>query len=87
MPVPFDDLNAESTHSGAIAWLRFLDEENGESVRAALFQTSDQGEPLDFLLHPYGLARVPRAMGEPPGQVPCRLSPNRYFRPPLHLRY
>ena len=48
MPVPFDDLNAESTHSGAIAWLRFLDEENGESVRAALFQTSDQGEPLDF---------------------------------------
>ena len=48
MPVPFDDLSAESTHSGAIAWLRFLDEEDGEGVRAALFQTSDQGEPLDF---------------------------------------
>ncbi len=48
MPVPFDDLSAESTHSGGIAWLRFLDEEDGEGVRAALFQTSDQGEPLDF---------------------------------------
>ena len=48
LPVPFDDLSAESTHSGAIAWLRFLDEEDGEGVRAALFQTSDQGEPLDF---------------------------------------
>ena len=48
MPVPFDDLSAESTHSGAIAWLRFVDEEDGKGIRAALFQTSDQGEPLDF---------------------------------------
>ena len=48
MPVPFDDLSAEGTHSGSIAWLRFVEEEDGKGIRAALFQTSIQGEPLDF---------------------------------------
>ena len=48
MPIPFDDLNAESAHSGAVAWLRFVWEEGGEGVRAGLFQTSVQGEPLEF---------------------------------------
>ncbi len=48
MPIPFDDLRAESTHSGAIAWLRFVEERGGKGMRAALFQTSAQGEPLDF---------------------------------------
>ena len=48
MPIPFDELSTESTHSTAVAWLRFAEEAGGEGVRAALFQTSVQGEPLAF---------------------------------------
>ena len=48
MPIPFHDLSAESIGSGAIAWLRFVEESGGEGMRAALFQTSDRGEPLGF---------------------------------------
>ena len=48
MPIPFDDLSGESTDSVAMAWLRFVEESGGKSMRAALFQTSAQGEPLDF---------------------------------------
>ena len=36
------------TGSGAVAWLRFVEEQGGKRIRAALFQTSAQGEPLDF---------------------------------------
>ena len=31
-----------------VAWLRFLEEKGGTGIRAALFQTSAQGEPMDF---------------------------------------
>ena len=31
-----------------MAWLRFVEEKGGNGIRAALFQTSAQGEPLDF---------------------------------------
>ena len=31
-----------------MAWLRFVEEKGGKGVRAALFETSAQGEPLDF---------------------------------------
>ena len=31
-----------------MAWLRFVEEKGGKGIRAALFQTSTQGEPLDF---------------------------------------
>ena len=48
MPVPFDDLSAERTSFRALAWLRFVEEEDGEGIRAALFQTSVEGEPLAF---------------------------------------
>ena len=48
MPIPFDDLSGESTDSVAIAWLRFVEESGGKGMRAALFQASAQGEPLDF---------------------------------------
>ena len=48
MPVSFDDLGTEEVHSEAIAWLRFVEEEDGKGLRAALFRTSGQGEPLDF---------------------------------------
>ena len=47
MPIPFDDLT-EADHSGAVAWLRFVEEEDGRGIRAALFETSEQGEPLAF---------------------------------------
>ena len=46
MPIRFDDLT-ESNHSNAVAWLRFIEEE-GRGIRAALFETSAQGEPLAF---------------------------------------
>ena len=51
MPIPFDDLT-ETDHSGAVVWLRFIEEEDGRGIRAALFETSGQGDPLAFLLHP-----------------------------------
>ena len=47
MPIPFDDLS-EPGHSGQVAWLRFVYEEDGHGVRAALFETSSRGEPLGF---------------------------------------
>ena len=31
-----------------LAWLRFVTEKDGKGVRAALFQTTPEGEPLDF---------------------------------------
>ena len=48
MPIPFNDLSAESTGSGAIGWLRFAEESGGGGMRAALFQTSARGDPLAF---------------------------------------
>ena len=48
MSASFDDLNAEKTESGCIAWLRLVEDNGGKSVRGALFQTSVQGEPRDF---------------------------------------
>ena len=45
---PFDELKSVNAASGAVAWLRFLEEKDGKGIRAALFQTSAQGEPLDF---------------------------------------
>ncbi len=47
MPIPFDDLT-ESNHLGSAAWLRFVEEEDGRGIRAALFETTGQGEPLAF---------------------------------------
>ena len=47
MPIPFDDLT-EDGHSGGIAWLRFAEEEHGQGIRAALLQTSAEGDPLAF---------------------------------------
>ena len=47
MPIPFDDLT-EVDPSGAVVWLRFIEEEDGRGIRAALFETSGQGDPLAF---------------------------------------
>ena len=49
MPIFLDDQSAESAHSGAVAWLRFIEEEDGRGIRSALFQTSADGQPLEFL--------------------------------------
>ncbi len=48
MPIQHNDLRTESAPSDAVAWLRFIEEGEGNEMRAALFQTSAQGEPLDF---------------------------------------
>ena len=47
MPVPFEDLR-EGEPTGAVGFLRFVDEADGKGVRGALFLTSGRGEPLDF---------------------------------------
>ncbi len=47
MPIPFQDLS-ENDHADAVAWLRLIREEGGGGVRAALFHTSIQGQPLAF---------------------------------------
>ena len=38
----------DAVHADAVAWLRFDEEEAGGGVRAALLQTSGDGEPLAF---------------------------------------
>ena len=48
MPVPFDDLTADGNVSGGVAWFRLVEEEGGGGIRAALFRTSAEGEPLEF---------------------------------------
>jgi len=48
LPIQHNDLRTESAPSDAVAWLRFIEEGEGNGMRAALFQTSAQGEPLDF---------------------------------------
>ena len=63
MPVPFDELGTESSPSDAVAWLRLVEEEGGPGVRAALFQTSVQGEPLDFCFARADHIRIPRQRG------------------------
>ena len=63
MPVPFDDPPPEAARANAVAWLRFVGEEDGGGVRAALFQTTSQGEPLELCF-----ARATRrGSAEPPG--------------------
>ena len=47
MPILFDDL-IESGRPNSVVWLRFVDEEKGAGIRAALFETSSLGEPLSF---------------------------------------
>ena len=48
MPIPFDDLEDQNTQPGIVSWLRFVEDANGTGVDAALFQTSEEGEPVDF---------------------------------------
>lgn len=38
----------DAVHADAVAWLRFDEEEGGGGIRAALFQTSGDGEPVAF---------------------------------------
>ena len=47
MPIPFEDLR-EGEPTGAVGFLRFVDEADGKGIRGALFLTSGRGEPLDF---------------------------------------
>ena len=48
MPIPFDDIEDQSTKPGIVSWLRFVEDANGTGVDAALFQTSEEGQPVDF---------------------------------------
>ena len=46
MPIPFDYLDNQAPQPGIVAWLRFV--EDAEGIRAAIFQTSETGDPVDF---------------------------------------
>ena len=48
MPIPFDDIEDQGTKPGIVSWLRFVEDANGTGVDAALFQTSEDGGPVDF---------------------------------------
>ena len=47
MPIPFEDLSKPDS-AGSVAWLRFIDEEEDTGIRAALFETTNRGDPLGF---------------------------------------
>ena len=47
LPNLFYDLTGVG-HADAVAWLRFIEEEDGSGIWAALFETSGQGDPLAF---------------------------------------
>ena len=47
MPIPFHNTNRVG-HPDTIAWLRLVEAQDGWDARAALFETSAQGEPLGF---------------------------------------
>ena len=48
MPIPFDDPEDQNTQTCVVSWLRFVEDANGTGVDAALFQTSEEGQPVDF---------------------------------------
>src|SRR5215218_9578947 len=47
MAVPFRDLRQED-NTGLAGYLRFVGEENGRGIRAALFLVNARGKPIDF---------------------------------------
>ena len=47
MPIPFHDLG-EDEPSGTAAYIRFMDEPDGNGIRGALFIMSPRGTPLEF---------------------------------------
>lgn len=47
MPIPFRDLRLEGG-SALAGYMRFVDEDAGRGIRAALFTVNARGEPVDF---------------------------------------
>lgn len=47
MPIPFRDLRSDSG-SALAGYMRFVDEDGGRGLRAALFLVNAHGEPVDF---------------------------------------
>ena len=80
MPIPFDDLTAESNLHDTVAWLRFVKEEDGKSIWAALFQASAQGEPLDFCFTRVDISAQRPSHGEDPGQADLKYLAKSLFR-------
>ena len=48
MPIPFDELENQEPQPRVASWLRFVEDANGTGVNAALFQTTETGEAVDF---------------------------------------
>lgn len=80
MPIPFDDLTAESNLHDTVAWLRFVEEEGGQGIRAALFQTSALGEPLDFCFTRMDISVQCPSHGDDPGQADLKSLAKSLFR-------
>ena len=58
MSTPFDDLEALTTPRRGVAWLRFIEDTDG--IRAALFQTTADGQPVDFCFTWAAYSQFPR---------------------------
>ena len=61
-PTTSDHPPRDGTHAATVAWLRLVEEEDGSGLRAALFQTSGDGEPMRF-----GFTRWRRSPSGGPG--------------------
>ena len=48
MPSHFDTANGSRPNTAVVAWLSLVEEEGGSGFRAALFHTTDGGEPVGF---------------------------------------
>lgn len=47
MPIPFKDLTTDQD-PGVAGYLKFIDEEDGKGIQAALFLVTSRGAPLDY---------------------------------------
>lgn len=65
MPIPFRDQRSEGG-SALAGYLRFVDEDGGRGMRAALFLVNARGEPVDFT---FTRADVPASFLWRPGEA------------------
>ena len=74
MPVPFDDPSPDPACTEPVAWLRLIDEGDGRGVRAALLQTSMEGQPLEFCFTRTARPEPDGQDGAPRSDPRCRLA-------------
>ena len=73
MPTRFDNANSDNANgigpnTAVVAWLSLVEEEGGSGFRAALFLTTDDGEPVGFRFT-RTFPRRPGERGDGPGRA------------------